>query len=99
MFNTNLPSGRRRLFLLVLFVFVVAGFSAKYLLIHLGWVGNAGQQDKKASEPTGTNRKPGGGFTRFVTGSSSKRRNKRQMLSCGLMQTAIQMRWTGGFSQ
>ena len=55
MFNTNLPSGRRRLFLLVLFVFVVAGFSAKYLLIHLGWVGNAGQQDKKPqSQPEQT---------------------------------------------
>ncbi|WP_124726619.1 hypothetical protein [Staphylospora marina] len=39
MFNTETSSGRRRLFLLVLLVFLVAGFTAKHLLIRLGWVG------------------------------------------------------------
>ncbi|MFC7443207.1 hypothetical protein [Laceyella putida] len=39
MFNTDLPSGRRKLFALVLGVFLIVGFSVKYLLIWLGWVG------------------------------------------------------------
>lgn len=41
MFNTDLPSGRRKLFVLVLCVFLIVGFSVKYLLIWLGWVGGA----------------------------------------------------------
>ncbi|MGA8943518.1 MAG: hypothetical protein WB502_12525 [Thermoactinomyces sp.] len=45
MFNTDLPSGRRRLFVLILAVFVVAGFSVKYLIIHLGWIGDAGSRE------------------------------------------------------
>ena len=61
MFNTNLPSGRRRLFMLVLLVFVVAGFSAKYLLIYFGWVGNADSPEKKAQvqpQPEETGKAP-----------------------------------------
>jgi hypothetical protein len=49
LFNTDLPSGRRRLFFLVLLVFTIAGFSAKYLLIKQGWVG--GQREMSAASP------------------------------------------------
>ncbi|MBD1370838.1 hypothetical protein IC620_00490 [Hazenella sp. IB182357] len=38
MFNTQLPSGRRRLFLLILFVFIIVGFSTKYFLYEWGLV-------------------------------------------------------------
>ena len=61
MFNTNLPSGRRRLFLLVLVVFVVAGFSAKYLLMYFGWVGNADPPKKETqAQPEEVGNKPEG---------------------------------------
>ncbi len=39
MFDTILPSGRRKLFFFILLVFTIAGFGTKYLLIKLGWVG------------------------------------------------------------
>ncbi|SGO61344.1 Uncharacterised protein [Mycobacterium tuberculosis] len=40
LFNTNLPSGRRRLFVFLLLVFSIVGFGTRYLLITLGWVGS-----------------------------------------------------------
>ncbi|MFD1424955.1 hypothetical protein ACFQ4J_14580 [Laceyella tengchongensis] len=51
MFNTDLPSGRRKLFALVLGVFLIVGFSVKYLLIWLGWVGGADQTSRPTQEP------------------------------------------------
>ncbi|SEN55353.1 hypothetical protein [Lihuaxuella thermophila] len=39
MFDTNLPSGRRKLFFFILLVFTIAGFGTKYLLFKFGWVG------------------------------------------------------------
>lgn len=39
LFNTNLPSGRRRLFVFLLLVFSIVGFGTHHLLISLGWVG------------------------------------------------------------
>lgn len=38
MFNTSLPSGRRKLFLFLLVVFTIVGFGTKYVLLWLGWV-------------------------------------------------------------
>ncbi|MBA4603780.1 hypothetical protein [Thermoactinomyces mirandus] len=58
MFNTDLPSGRRRLFVLILFVFIVAGFSVKYLLIHLGWVGDGGNTEVGAKAENSKNMVP-----------------------------------------
>ncbi|TCS96956.1 hypothetical protein [Hazenella coriacea] len=46
MFNTNLPSDRRRLLLLVLFSFIVVGFLTKYVLLSLGWVDGSISESK-----------------------------------------------------
>lgn len=51
MFNPDLPSGRRKLFLFILLVFTIAGFSAKYLLIELGWVSNQATESKHITSP------------------------------------------------
>ncbi len=58
MFNTDLPSGRRRLFVLILSVFIVAGFSVKYLIIHLGWVGGTESPDAGAKAANSQNTEP-----------------------------------------
>lgn len=69
MFNTNLPSNRRRFLLLVLFSFIVVGFLTKYLLLSLGWVDGSASEAKPRSntsafppiapvEPNGAFRSP-----------------------------------------
>lgn len=50
MFDTDLPSGRRKLFFFILLVFTIAGFGTKYLLIKLGWVG--GQAKTPVAPPS-----------------------------------------------
>jgi hypothetical protein len=37
MFQTDLPSHRRRLFIFVLVVFLVVGFAVRFVLVRLGW--------------------------------------------------------------
>ena len=39
MFQTQLPSGRRRLLVFLLVLFTIAVFGTRYLLLTLGWVG------------------------------------------------------------
>lgn len=39
MLQPQLPSGRRRLLLLIIFVFTIVVFATRYLLVTLGWVG------------------------------------------------------------
>lgn len=58
MFNTDLPSGRRRLFFLILSVFIIAGFSVKYLIIHLGWVGDAHSPEVRDETENSQNEEP-----------------------------------------
>ncbi len=56
-FNPDLPSGRRRLFLLILLVFMVVGFGTRYLLIGWGW---GQQEDAPSSDPLAkTDAQPG----------------------------------------
>mgnify|MGYP001363493691 CR=1 FL=1 len=45
MFQTQLPSGRRRLLFILLILFTIAVFGTRYVLIALGWVG-------KQTDPT-----------------------------------------------
>lgn len=46
MFRSDLPSGRRRLFLFVCAVFLIAGFSVKALIYEMGWVGKSENTQK-----------------------------------------------------
>lgn len=51
MFQTQLPSGRRRLLFLLVMVFAATVFGMRYLLVSLGWVG--GQPDPSAMKTSG----------------------------------------------
>lgn len=55
LFNPNLPSGRRRLFVFLLLVFSIVGFGTRYLLISLGWVGSI---DTSPREPPASQEVP-----------------------------------------
>lgn len=50
MLQTHLPSGRRRLLLLIIILFTVAVFGTRYLLLTFGWVGK--QTDSTPEHPS-----------------------------------------------
>ncbi|MBA4493655.1 hypothetical protein ACFO25_04585 [Paenactinomyces guangxiensis] len=54
LFNRDLPSGRRKLFIFILVLFSIVGFSTKYLLIKLGWVGGQTETPKAPSPGSAT---------------------------------------------